>query len=132
MMTIRVADDLLRRADEARDFPDQHAVLKQPRDAGVLESVRRDFVTKTGEFARPSILPIGLVLSGDIVGEGLFSRSAIVCAATSADFKCFVENDPDGFTASLSFPPSAGQKQKKPRTMPGLFTYVLDRSVSGH
>jgi hypothetical protein len=52
-MSIRVADDFLRRADEARDFPNRYPVLKQPSDAGVLEYVRRDIVIQARKLSRP-------------------------------------------------------------------------------
>ena len=51
MMTISVADDLLRGADEACDLPNRHAVLKRPSDASVLEHMRRDLIAKVGKLA---------------------------------------------------------------------------------
>ena len=51
MMAVRVANDLLRRADKAGDFPNWHAVLKQPGNAGVFENVRRDIVAESGQRA---------------------------------------------------------------------------------
>ena len=59
-------------------------------------------------LCRVTILPVGLVLFGEIGGEGFFSASAITCAAASADLVLSVENDPDGFAASTFAEVEAG------------------------
>src|SRR5262249_33514422 len=50
-------------------------------------------------LCRVTILPIWLVLLSDVVGEGFFSPSAIICAAASADLVFSVEDDPHGLAS---------------------------------